>query len=121
MCHILDKFFPDEVSVDDKFHTFLRSPTTRHLLQLDRYYPHLRLAFEYDGVQHYMPIGNWGGEELFKEVQRRDREKEELCQANKIVLVRIRYDDRLSMENIKAILVKRGVFDEHKDLCDNSH
>lgn len=109
MCCILNKIFPDEEVVDDKFHIFLRSPTTNRLLQLDRYYPRLKLAFEYDGAQHFQSIENWGGEEVFREIQRRDREKEELCIKSGIRLVRIKYDERLSLENIKTILVRKGV------------
>lgn len=109
LCHILDKIFPNEAVIDNKFHTFLRSPTTRHLLQLDRYYPLLSLAFEYDGAQHYRAIECWGGEEVLQEIQRRDQEKEELCQQNNVRLIRIKYDERLSLKNIKEILIKRGV------------
>lgn len=109
LCYILDKLYPGEITIDDKFHTFLRSPTTNRLLQLDRYYPQLKLAFEYDGAQHFISIDGWGGEKTLRKVQRRDKEKDELCQGQGIQLVRIKYDERLSVKNIKNLLIQRGV------------
>jgi len=67
--------------------------------------PKLGLALEYDGEQHFRPI-RFGGisekraEELFKECQRLDKQKEDLCQENGIRLIRFRYDSSLTVESV---------------------
>lgn len=113
LCKILDKLYPDEECIDNTLHEFLRSPTTSRWLELDRYYPNLKLAFEYDGAQHFEPVEIWGGEETFVEIQRRDKEKNMLCKKQGITLIRIPYTERLSLKNIKGILEKKGVLGEH--------
>lgn len=48
---------------------------------------------EYDGEQHYRPINYFGGEEAFKERQRKDLIKTNYCKENNIPLLRIKYDE----------------------------
>lgn len=48
---------------------------------------------EYDGEQHFEPIEAWGGEEAFKERQRKDLIKTNYCKENNIPLLRIKYDE----------------------------
>lgn len=33
------------------------------------------MCIEYDGIQHFMPIKGWGGEENFEQIKERDRIK----------------------------------------------
>lgn len=49
------------------------------------------LAIEYDGMQHFRPMGVWGGEEKLKRTQICDKIKNEFCENNDIPLVRIPY------------------------------
>lgn len=70
-------------------------------LELDIYLPNLRLAFEYQGIQHYEPIERWGGEEYLKIVQEHDRRKKELCVENNVTLICIDYDESLTESHIK--------------------
>ena len=46
---------------------------------------------EFDGIQHYKPVGYFGGEERFKIQQERDDYKNQWCRENNIPLIRIPY------------------------------
>lgn len=63
------------------------------LLKFDFYLPELNMCIEYDGEQHFRPILGWGGDELFKELQIRDKLKNEYCKENNIPLLRLTYKD----------------------------
>lgn len=56
-------------------------------LELDGYNEELKLAFEYQGRQHYKAVKNWGGERQLKVLQDNDRKKAELCNENGINLI----------------------------------
>ncbi|CAE6973403.1 unnamed protein product [Symbiodinium natans] len=58
-------------------------------LQLDGYCPELRLAFEYQGQQHYDPNNyfHFGDPSSFRAQQERDSRKERLCRENGVRLV----------------------------------
>lgn len=58
-------------------------------LRFDIYIPELNIAIEYDGEQHFVPVEKFGGEIALKETQKRDRLKEELCDQNNCILIRI--------------------------------
>ena len=57
---------------------------------------------EYDGKQHFEPIDLFGGDLGFKELQKRDKIKNEYCKSHNIPLLRIPYT--LSDEEIKNII-----------------
>lgn len=73
-------------------------------LELDGYNEELKLAFEYDGEQHYQPVDLWGGEESLKKQQERDKKKNILCKENDINLIRISYDIEDKEEFIKEAI-----------------
>ena len=52
-----------------------------------------KLAIEYNGPQHYMPIVSYGGEESYLKTIERDKRKQELCKENGFILYVIKYDD----------------------------
>jgi hypothetical protein len=70
-------------------------------LPFDFYLPHFNTCIEFDGKQHFKPIGHWGGEDGLKSIQKRDKIKTEYCKLNNIPLIRISYKD-----NIEYILNK---------------
>lgn len=72
-------------------------------LSYDFYIPHIDTCIEFDGRQHYEPIQRWGGEESFKLTQIRDKIKNDFCKANKIKLIRIKFDQ---IKKINSILKK---------------
>ena len=70
---------------------FLKNPQTKHNLELDGYCKELKLAFEYDGEQHYRPMRYRGSNKKFEKIQQLDSLKDELCKKHGIVLIRIPY------------------------------
>lgn len=63
----------------------------------------LKIAIEFDGIQHYRPVKAFGGEERFKIQKKRDSLKNEFCIKNNIKLIRIPY---LKIKNVDSILAK---------------
>lgn len=60
-------------------------------LHFDFWLPKYRLAIEYDGRQHFMPINFFGGEHQFIMQQFHDSMKDKYCAKHHITLVRIPY------------------------------
>ena len=74
------------------------------LQSIDVYVPDKKIAFEYQGVQHYEPVSMFGGDEGLKENQRRDWEKKEKCEANGVTLIEWKYDFPINKENLFKLL-----------------
>lgn len=75
------EFFPEEKVVHHGRPKWL-SPQ-----HLDIYFPLRGIGIEYQGSQHQRPVEYFGGEEAFKDQQRRDRRKMRLCTKNKCHLI----------------------------------
>jgi len=75
---------------------FLANPKTGHNLELDGFNPRLRLAFEYNGSQHYFynPFFH-ADEQAFEQMQDRDELKRALCEQAGITLITIPYTIRI--------------------------
>jgi hypothetical protein len=69
------------------------------------------VCVEYDGIQHFEPQKNWGGEDGLKSLQKRDNLKNEYCEKNNIKLIRIPYWD---YENIGKILEDELGYDSNE-------
>ncbi len=66
-------------------------------LELDIYIPELKLAFEYNGLQHYEWIEFFHPNILeFEYMKYNDRIKKKLCKMLGITLIRIKYNENLS-------------------------
>lgn len=72
-------------------------------LELDFYLPDEKLAFEFDGMQHhtFSPHFHRTEEDFNRQVER-DREKELICEANGVRLIRIRFDEPLTLDHLIA-------------------
>lgn len=75
--------------------------------ELDIYIPDLKIAFEYQGRQHYEPIDFFGGDEGYNYRKNLDKRKKQLCDQNNIMLIEIRYDEEISIEKISKILIEK--------------
>lgn len=64
-------------------------------LRYDIYIPELRLAIEYQGVQHFKPVERFGGEEGLRAIKERDAQKARLSALNGITIEYIRYDENI--------------------------
>lgn len=89
---------------------WLINPKTNKKMFLDIYYPHLNLAIEADGEQHfhYSPLFHESYED-FQEYQYRDKVKNELLQQHNIKLIRVPY-------NLKANQIKELIKTESQSL-----
>lgn len=78
-----------EVKLEKKRPEWLKTEDGRSL-ELDGYNEELKVAFEHDGRQHYEVDGQYTKteEELF-DLQMRDKQKEEICLKNGVLLFRI--------------------------------
>ncbi|MBQ9643302.1 MAG: hypothetical protein IJV26_04610 [Lachnospiraceae bacterium] len=71
---------------------------------LDLYIPSLRTAIEYQGIQHYLPVAFFGGDEALEERQELDQQKKKLCEQNNVRLIEWAYDIEPTAGNIKKLL-----------------
>ena len=71
---------------------------------LDLFIPSLRTAIEYQGIQHYLPVGFFGGEEAYAQRQELDRKKRELCEANQVRLIEWPYSMEPTDSNVRSLL-----------------
>lgn len=69
---------------------------------LDIYIPDLKLAFEYQGLQHSKPIDFFGGEEAFLKNKERDELKKQKCKQAGVCLIEV-YPD-YDFKHIKNII-----------------
>lgn len=91
---------------------------TGNCLELDGYNEELKLAFEYNGEQHYM-VAEWWGEtqaDLDKQIEH-DRIKKQACENNGIQLVVIPYTFKKYDDKVRFIT--QIVEDKLKDYVNN--
>jgi hypothetical protein len=69
---------------------WLRNPNTNRSLELDGYNKYYKIAFEYDGQQHYKPTYATDESKVFK-TKKRDAIKDSLCVKHGVSLIRIPY------------------------------
>ncbi|MEN9407029.1 MAG: hypothetical protein RLZZ455_245 [Candidatus Parcubacteria bacterium] len=65
-------------------------------LELDGYCEKLKLAFEYQGIQHYKSDG-WFSKEKVEKVKWRDEQKRKICNQNGVSLLIIPYQNNLDV------------------------
>ncbi len=68
---------------------WLKNPDTGHNMELDCYNAKMKLAFEYQGIQHYEPVDFFGGQEKYKKRKKRNKIKKEICEKRGIRLVEV--------------------------------
>ena len=67
----------------------LNSRSSR-MASLDVYIEQVRVAIEYQGAQHDLPIAYFGGVEGFQKTQERDARKLRLCKKHGVALIYVR-------------------------------
>lgn len=65
-------------------------PAWLGLQHLDVFLPRLQIAIEFQGSQHDRPVDFFGGEEAFRQVQKRDTNKKRKCNKNGVTLIEVR-------------------------------
>ena len=71
---------------------------------LDLYVPSLRTAIEYQGVQHYIPVEFFGGEEALAQRQELDQTKRHLCEENRVRLIEWPYSLDPTDRNVREMI-----------------
>ena len=75
--------------------SWLMNHETGFCLELDGYCKQLKLAFEYDGIQHHVyPNPFHKSKEEFNRQRKRDEMKDRKCKRHGTTLIRIKYDVR---------------------------
>jgi len=82
---------------------FLKNPASGERLELDRYYPVHRVAFEFNGRQHYEATGRFAKRDVEAQ-RRRDAFKKRICKERDIKLVVVHAGDL----TLKGMLTKIG-------------
>lgn len=96
---ILNQLFGEK-----NFYRYAR-PSWLSGLELDFYVPSHKLAFEFDGKQHFEYVSHFHeSEDSFESQKARDAKKDELCKKNLVRLIRIKYDFEFSKENIQLLI-----------------
>ncbi|AUX86427.1 hypothetical protein C3F34_10455 [Acinetobacter sp. ACNIH2] len=80
------------------------SPSWLNKQRFDVYVPELNLAIEYQGVQHYVAVELFGGEEGLKKTKQRDKEKLHLSKMNGVDIVYFSYKDNLTEKLVQSRL-----------------
>jgi hypothetical protein len=70
-------------------------------LELDIFIPDERIAFEYQGQQHFYPVNHWGGREALEALRTRDARKAELCHLHGILLIPFDFTEPLTEQHIR--------------------
>lgn len=100
---IFSKIFNDTNYVLEQTFDWLVNPNTNAKMRLDGYFPNLKIAIEYDGIQHFEYIEKFDKTyDNFLKRQQRDKLKNELCKNNNIKLIRIKYDEPLTIDYLKT-------------------
>lgn len=71
--------------------------------RFDFYLPKQNILIEFNGIQHYEPVGGWNNDDTFEKRVERDNIKRNWVKENKIPLYEISY---LEMDEIEKILTK---------------
>ena len=101
---MMKSIFPNEEIHFDFKHPELRFQKTNKRMELDIWLPGLKLAVEYQGHQHYEPVEYWGGEEGFRKIQRRDKQKRKSCKEAGIRLIEIKHTWQPDLESLRSIV-----------------
>jgi hypothetical protein len=62
--------------------------------------PDFNTCIEFDGIQHFKPIQDFGGEKGFLDVKKRDEVKNKWCSENNVKLIRIKYNQMSEINDI---------------------
>lgn len=87
----LCEIFPDQIFI---FEANIKNIPWISNLRIDIYMPELNIAIEYDGPQHFEEVTIWKRDpiKLLESTQARDKLKQQLCEQNNCLLLRLKYN-----------------------------
>lgn len=97
------KFFLEDCNINFKQQYALPNEVlfcSNKNLFVDFFLPDHNTIIEYNGQQHYKPIGFFGGKERYVQQVERDNSLRQYCKEHKIKLIEIPYTDFDNIENI---------------------
>ena len=95
-----------EYELEKKFDGLI-NPRTNKKLRIDCYFEKYNIAVEYNGIQHYNYIPFFHDDNNTLEYQQhKDKIKIDFCKNNNIKLLIIKYNENLSINNLKNILAE---------------
>ena len=107
----LNLVLPEALYIDNGYYSWLISPRG-FPMQLDRYYPELKLAIEVQGRQHYAYNKYFhASKQDFEYLQECDRSKAEQCKDRGIKLIAIRYDRVVNKDYLIRRFTDEGIID----------
>ncbi len=108
MCYLLDRMFPGREFIRNGYYSFLRSPKNQPM-QLDMYFPQLKLAFEYQGEQHTAYNSFFHRtRSRFNYLKQCDAIKRQQCAERGITIIYINHNDNLSYDLIRQKIKEAG-------------
>lgn len=111
VCRMLNKLLPVAEYIDSGYYSWMLSPAG-YPLQLDRYYPELKTAFEIQGKQHKISVQSIHKTyESFMYLQECDKIKVKCCRERSVNLIHIDSEMSLSLKAIIKLLQEHGVWD----------
>jgi hypothetical protein len=107
---IVKTIFPEKEVFFDYKATFMKFKDSNIPMELDIWVPEEKIAFEYQGQQHFAPFyrNNFSSDE-FENIRRRDKEKRQACKDNDIVLIEIKYTWNRSIDHVSDSLQQAGI------------
>lgn len=112
MQDLLNIILPEADYIDNGYYSWMLSPKGSPL-QLDRYYPDLKLAFEYNGRQHYEYNSYMHKDEAaFEYLQRCDLKKRRDCRRKGITLITVKYTKKVTSEYLLKRLYESDVLND---------
>lgn len=101
--HIVEEIYPGTEIIRHHRPNWLEG------LEIDIYIPSEKLAFEYQGLQHFQAVEHWGGKAKLEIQKEHDRRKKRICEENGICLICINYDEELTNDYIRKRISLEGV------------
>lgn len=99
--NLINKYFPNTIHQT--------GPDWLKPQHLDIYILYKKIAFEYQGRQHFEPVDFFGGIESFEKQKKLDQRKYNKCKNNKVKLIYWRYDEIINEGNLIKKLRKNNI------------
>jgi hypothetical protein len=101
LAELITRFFPDS-------YREYRAPWLGDQ-RLDVYVPSIKVAFEYQGEQHFKPIKYFGGQNAFQETKNRDERKATACAKAGVKLIYWKFSEAVSESVLVLKLKQNGI------------